>query len=81
MDSHHRPLGYEPSELLLLYPALVKEAALSSLGEPDSKLSMVLYCPLVAHLLSVPELLSCRPFPFEEGKGFEPLKSQFNPLP
>ena len=56
----------------LLYPALVKETALSSLGEPDSKLSMVLYCPLVAHLLSVPVLLSCQPFPFEEEAGVEP---------
>lgn len=45
MDLHHRPLGYGPSELLLLYPALVKETTLSSLDEPNSKLSMVLYYP------------------------------------
>ena len=29
----------------LLYPALVKETTLSSLGDPNSKLSMVLYYP------------------------------------
>ncbi len=56
MDSNHQPLrasiaASQRVTQLLYSRHLVKETALSSLGEPDSKLSMVLTthsCPPVA---------------------------------